>query len=165
MDTGALHGSYVNSAFVEKHRAVLQRFIHTATGSVRFGNDDNVQSVSEVLIVKLNVTCPRTKVTYPLRSVFSIVPLSNDIIIGLPDLAEIIIEYYPDGGKCVELKSLKYYFISFRNVGIYQEAVTQKIYSDLKKLLNTNRLKVTSIYNTRGGFDTTCIVFMCLLSR
>ena len=51
---------------------------------------------------------------------------------GLPDLAKVIIEYYPDGGKCVELKSLKYYFISFRNVGIYQEAVTQRIYSDLK---------------------------------
>ena len=76
---------------------------------------------------------------------------------GLPDLAEIIIEYYREGGKSVELKSLKYYFISFRNVGIYQEAVTKKIYSDLKKLLNTNRLKVTSIYNTRGGFATTCI--------
>lgn len=76
---------------------------------------------------------------------------------GLPDLAKIIIEYYPDGGKCVELKSLKYYFISFRNVGIYQEAVTQKIYSDLKNALNTQRLKVTSVYNTRGGFNTTCI--------
>ena len=76
---------------------------------------------------------------------------------GLPDLAKVIIEYYPDGGKCVELKSLKYYFISFRNVGIYQEAVTQKIYSDLKNVLNTQRLKVTSVYNTRGGFDTTCI--------
>ena len=76
---------------------------------------------------------------------------------GLPDLAKIIIEYYPDGGKCVELKSLKNYFISFRNVGIYQEAVTQKIYSDLKNALNTQRLKVTSVYNTRGGFDTTCI--------
>ena len=76
---------------------------------------------------------------------------------GLPDLATVIIEYYPDGGKCVELKSLKYYFISFRNVGIYQEAVTQKIYSDLKNVLNTQRLKVTSVYNTRGGFDTTCI--------
>ena len=76
---------------------------------------------------------------------------------GLPDLAKVIIEYYPDGGKCVELKSLKYYFISFRNVGIYQEAVTQKIYSDLKNALNTQRLKVTSVYNTRGGFDTTCI--------
>ena len=76
---------------------------------------------------------------------------------GLPDLAKIVIEYYPDGGKCVELKSLKYYFISFRNVGIYQEAVTQKIYSDLKNALNTQRLKVTSVYNTRGGFNTTCI--------
>ena len=76
---------------------------------------------------------------------------------GLPDLAKVIIEYYPDGGKCVELKSLKYYFISFRNVGIYQEAVTKKIYSDLKNVLNTQRLKVTSVYNTRGGFDTTCI--------
>ncbi|GIS42728.1 MAG: hypothetical protein Ct9H90mP15_07680 [Candidatus Neomarinimicrobiota bacterium] len=42
-------------------------------------------------------------------------------------------------------------------LGSIKEAVTQKIYSDLKKLLNTNRLKVTSIYNTRGGFDTTCI--------
>ena len=57
----------------------------------------------------------------------------------------------------VYLKSLKYYFISFRNVGIYQEAVTQKIYSDLKNALNTQRLKVTSVYNTRGGFNTTCI--------
>ena len=76
---------------------------------------------------------------------------------GLPDLAKVIIEYYPDGGKCVELKSLKYYFISFRNVGIYQEAVTQKIYSDLKNALNAQRLKVTSVYNTRGGFNTTCI--------
>ena len=76
---------------------------------------------------------------------------------GLPDLAYVKIEYYPDGKKCVELKSLKYYFVSFRNVGIYQEAVTKRIYDDLIKLLNTNRIKVTTIYNTRGGFDTTCI--------
>jgi 7-cyano-7-deazaguanine reductase len=76
---------------------------------------------------------------------------------GLPDLADVIIEYYPEGGKCVELKSLKYYFVSYRNVGIYQEAVTKRIYKDLKKLLQTNRIKITTIYNTRGGFDTTCI--------
>ena len=76
---------------------------------------------------------------------------------GLPDLAHVIIEYYPTGGKCVELKSLKYYFISFRNVGIYQEAVTKRIYEDLKKALGTERLQVTTLYNTRGGFDTTCI--------
>ena len=76
---------------------------------------------------------------------------------GLPDLAYVKIEYHPDGGKCVELKSLKYYFISFRNVGIYQEAVTKRIYIDLKIALNTNRLRITTLYNTRGGFDTTCV--------
>ena len=76
---------------------------------------------------------------------------------GLPDLAHVKVEYYPDGGKCVELKSLKYYLVSFRNVGIFQEAVTKRIYGDLKGVLGTERLRVTTIYNTRGGFDTTCI--------
>jgi len=75
---------------------------------------------------------------------------------GLPDYAYLKIEYYPTGGKCIELKSLKYYIISYRNVGIYQEAATKRIYEDLKNVLNTNKLKVTTIYNTRGGFDTTC---------
>ena len=75
---------------------------------------------------------------------------------GLPDYSYLKIEYFPEGGKCVELKSLKYYIISFRNVGIYQEASTKRIYNDLKNLLDTNRIQVTTIYNTRGGFDTTC---------
>lgn len=76
---------------------------------------------------------------------------------GLPDMAYVKLEYYPDGGKCVELKSLKYYFISFRNVGIYQERATKRIFNDLKSTLETDRLKITTVYNTRGGFDTTCI--------
>ena len=75
---------------------------------------------------------------------------------GLPDYAYLKIEYYPVGGKCIELKSLKYYIISYRNVGIYQEAATRRIYIDLKDILNTEKLKVTTVYNTRGGFDTTC---------
>ncbi len=76
---------------------------------------------------------------------------------GLPDTGKLIIEYYPEGRKCVELKSLKYYILSFRNVGIYQEAATHRIYQDMKKVLQTSKLRVTTIYNTRGGFDTTCI--------
>ena len=76
---------------------------------------------------------------------------------GLPDIAYINIEYYPEGGLCIELKSLKYYFNSFRNVGIYQEAATKRIYDDLKYKLNTNRIRVTSVYNIRGGFKTTCL--------
>jgi len=76
---------------------------------------------------------------------------------GLPDYAYLKIEYYPIGGKCIEPKSLKYYIISYRNVGIYQEAATKRIYIDLKRALNTEKIKITTVYNTRGGFDTTCI--------
>ena len=52
---------------------------------------------------------------------------------------------------------MKYYFVSYRNVGIYQEGATKRIYMDLKNVLDTEKVKVTTIYNTRGGFDTTCI--------
>ena len=76
---------------------------------------------------------------------------------GLPDIAQLVIEYYPAGESCLELKSLKYYLITFRNVGIYQEAVTRRIYDDLRTVLNTKRIKITTKYNTRGGFDTTCV--------
>ena len=76
---------------------------------------------------------------------------------GLPDLARVKVEYYPIGSKCIELKSLKYYFVSYRNVGIYQEGATKRIYEDLKAVLDTDRIQVTTVYNRRGGFDTTCI--------
>ena len=76
---------------------------------------------------------------------------------GLPDIAYVRIEYFPTGGKCVELKSLKYYFVSFRNVGIFQEAATKRIYSDLLSALGSKQLMVTTIYNIRGGFQTTCV--------
>lgn len=76
---------------------------------------------------------------------------------GLPDYGILKIEYYPEGGKCVELKSLKYYMTSYRNVGLYQEGITKRLLSDMKKLLETKRLKITTIYKPRGGFHTTCI--------
>ena len=76
---------------------------------------------------------------------------------GLPDLAKVRIEYFPTGGKCVELKSLKYYFTSFRNVGIYQEGATKRIHDDLSSILETKKIQITTIYNIRGGFKTTCI--------
>ena len=76
---------------------------------------------------------------------------------GLPDLAKVRIEYFPAGGKCIELKSLKYYFTSFRNVGIYQEGATKRIYDDLSSILGTKKIQITTIYNIRGGFKTTCV--------
>jgi len=76
---------------------------------------------------------------------------------GLPDFATLSIRYAPSD-RCVELKSLKYYVISFRNVGIFQEHVTARIADDLWRLLAPRRLTVSTRYNTRGGFDTVCSV-------
>ena len=69
---------------------------------------------------------------------------------GLPDIAKVKIEYYPKGGLAIELKSIKYYLISYKNVGIYQEEVTKRIYTDLKKVLKTDRIRITTKYNVRG---------------
>lgn len=76
---------------------------------------------------------------------------------GLPDYARLSIRYVPSD-RCVELKSLKYYITSYRNVGIYQEHATARIAEDLHRLLAPKRLSVRTAYNVRGGFETTCTV-------
>ena len=76
---------------------------------------------------------------------------------GLPDFARLRIRYVPVR-KCVELKSLKYYVTSFRNVGIFQEHATARIAEDLFRLLQPQSLSVQTVYNVRGGFETTCEV-------
>jgi 7-cyano-7-deazaguanine reductase len=81
---------------------------------------------------------------------------------GLPDFAKLTITYRP-GGKCVELKSLKYYVTSYRNVGIFQEHATARIAEDLFRLLEPRSLSVRTLYNVRGGFETTCTVTLPLL--
>jgi 7-cyano-7-deazaguanine reductase len=76
---------------------------------------------------------------------------------GLPDFARLTISYVP-AERCVELKSLKYYITSYRSVGIFQEHATARIAEDLQRLLAPKRLTVRTIYNVRGGFETTCTV-------
>lgn len=75
---------------------------------------------------------------------------------GLPDIAHIEIDYYPTGGLIIELKSLKYYLVSYRPVGVYQERVTQLIRQHLEEKLKCP-VQVTSVYHTRGGIDVTCV--------
>ncbi len=72
---------------------------------------------------------------------------------GLPDIASIDIEYIP-AVKCIELKSLKYYFFSYREDAIFQEPVTDLIFGHLIKVLEPVYLKLTVNYNIRGGFAT-----------
>ncbi|MFC1873749.1 preQ(1) synthase [Chloroflexota bacterium] len=73
---------------------------------------------------------------------------------GLPDFASLVIEYLP-GNSLVELKSLKYYLTSFRNVGVLQEHAVNRILDDLVKLLQPVAMTVEAEYRERGGVKTT----------
>ena len=72
---------------------------------------------------------------------------------GLPDFGEIRITYTPDA-TCVELKSLKYYMLEFRNKGIFYEAATNQILDDLVGALSPRRMVVVGNFSARGGIST-----------
>ncbi|MFA5101087.1 MAG: preQ(1) synthase [Candidatus Omnitrophota bacterium] len=73
---------------------------------------------------------------------------------GLPDFADIKIEYSPDK-YCIELKSFKMYMIFYRDVGIFHEHVVNKILEDFVRAAKPRRVKITGIFNNRGGIQTT----------
>ncbi|MCX8029665.1 MAG: preQ(1) synthase [Brevinematales bacterium] len=73
---------------------------------------------------------------------------------GLPDFATLTIKYIPDK-KCVELKSLKYYLHSYRNVGIFYEHVVNRILDDLVKLVEPLKMEIEAKFTIRGGLQTT----------
>ncbi|HOP68726.1 MAG: preQ(1) synthase [Dethiobacteria bacterium] len=72
---------------------------------------------------------------------------------GLPDFGELVITYVPSE-SCVELKSLKYYLNSFRNVGMIQEDVVNRILEDLVSLIRPLSMTVEGRFNPRGGMKT-----------
>lgn len=72
---------------------------------------------------------------------------------GQPDFGEIVIEYRPDG-LCIELKSLKFYMQSYRNKGIFYEALTNEILDDLCDASKPRWMKITSRFTPRGGITT-----------
>lgn len=80
-------------------------------------------------------------------------------ITGHPDFGSVILRYSPAaGGKCVELKSLKLYYQSFRNEGIFYEAVTNRIRDDLVGVMGEVRwLQVITDWKGRGGIRSRII--------
>jgi 7-cyano-7-deazaguanine reductase len=72
---------------------------------------------------------------------------------GLPDFGTILITYVPDA-RCIELKSLKYYLISFRNRGIFYEHVTNEILDELVAAIAPRRMTVVGDFSVRGGIKT-----------
>ena len=72
---------------------------------------------------------------------------------GLPDFATIIIVYCPDL-LLIELKSLKLYFLNYRNKGVFHEHVTNMILDDFKRACKPKKITITAKFGTRGGLDT-----------
>ena len=72
---------------------------------------------------------------------------------GLPDFGEIRITYVP-ADHCIELKSLKYYMLQFRDRGIFYEAVTNQILDDLVAAVQPRRMTVVGDFSVRGGIST-----------
>ena len=77
---------------------------------------------------------------------------------GQPDFATLYINYVPNK-FCIELKSLKLYIASFRQIGTFHEAVTNQICNDITNVINPNYLKVKAKFNIRGGIYTTIECF------
>ncbi len=69
---------------------------------------------------------------------------------GNPDFGEIEVQYVPDE-LCIELKSLKLYLFSFRQQGIFYEAVVNRILDDLCAACEPKWMRVTGRFNVRGG--------------
>tara|TARA_B100000614_G_scaffold253033_1_gene266445 strand:- start:459 stop:812 length:354 start_codon:yes stop_codon:yes gene_type:complete len=86
----------------------------------------------DVSVPEFNCVCPKT---------------------GLPDFANIIIQYVPDK-YIVELKSLKLYMVKFRNVGIFHEHVTNRILDDIVKVASPKKIKIVGDFHPRGGVKT-----------
>jgi 7-cyano-7-deazaguanine reductase len=74
-------------------------------------------------------------------------------ITGHPDFATVTVRYVA-AKRCVELKSLKLYFHSYRNDGIFFEAVTNRICDDLGGLLRPRQLTVVTDWKGRGGITS-----------
>ena len=85
-----------------------------------------------ITIPEFNCVCPRT---------------------SLPDFATIYINYIPKE-SIVELKSLKLYIVKYRNMGIFHEHVTNKIFDDFKKACCPKKIEVIGDFHNRGGIGT-----------
>lgn len=122
---------------------------HSKYENIRFDTESE-----DVILVDILETIPyeymgkETLVTIPTTEFTSVCPWS-----GLPDFADIRISYLPNE-RLVEMKSLKYYLTSYRNVGIYQEHATNRILNDLVALLEPKYMKIEATWNARGGLGT-----------
>ena len=73
---------------------------------------------------------------------------------GLPDFAQVTITYTPDQ-RCIELRSLKYYLMSYRDVGIWYEHLVKRMLEDLVRVIEPLSMEIVVAANARGGLSST----------
>ena len=89
------------------------------------------------------------EITTTTREFTSVCPFS-----GLPDFAEVTIAYVPDQ-HCLELRSLKYYLLTYRNVGIWYEHLVNRMLEDLVRACRPRRMHIAIACAPRGGLAST----------
>lgn len=113
------------------------------------GIDD---SLPEIEVFPYRALVPDQHLTIHVDEFTSVCPKT-----GLPDFGTVEIEYVPNE-HCLELKSLKYYFLAFRNLGVFYEHGTQRILRDLVAACEPRFMKVTTRFSSRGGLRSSSTV-------
>lgn len=110
--------------------------------------DPEFISPGVLVAVPFEDTGPETRVEITQPEFTSLCPKT-----GLPDYGTIHIRYRPNR-LIVELKSLKYYFLQYRNTGIFYERLTPLILTHLSNLLHPREMIVTAEFTSRGGITS-----------
>ncbi|MFD1435938.1 preQ(1) synthase [Kroppenstedtia eburnea] len=122
---------------------------HSKYQNIRFDTQDESVILTEILeTIPYEYPGKEVEVEIPTAEFTSVCPWS-----GLPDFAEIKITFVPDR-HLIEMKSLKYYLTSYRNVGIYQEHATRRVLEELVAVAKPKRMRVEALWNPRGGLGT-----------
>ena len=118
--------------------------------NIRRFDSAGIESIDREILETVKYEYPgrNTKVEFIYPEFTSVCPWT-----GLPDVGTLEISFYPSN-LLVELKSLKYYLNSYRNVGILQEHVVNRILDDLVNLLEPSFMRVKAEFAARGGIKT-----------
>jgi 7-cyano-7-deazaguanine reductase len=116
-------------AYTDEH---AQSGIHAALPEIETWPNQYADYEIEIAMPEFTSVCPKT---------------------GLPDFGEIVLRYAP-GKRCLELKSYKMYLNAYRNLGIFQENVVNRVLRDVVKAARPLRATVTGEFASRGGLTT-----------
>jgi 7-cyano-7-deazaguanine reductase len=111
-------------------------------------HNEEAIDISVLETIKFNYPGSATDIVYETEEFTCVCPWT-----GLPDFGYLAVGYVPDK-ELIELKSLKYYLLSYRNVGIIQEHVVNHVLNDLVDLVNPFSMAVKAEYRERGGIGS-----------